>query len=117
MSIIELKKVSKVYNPKQIAVRAVREVSLAFEPGEFTAIVGASGSGKTTLLNMIGGIDDPTEGEVWVSDKNFSTLSEKQKTKFRRDHIGFIFQNYNLLPVLTALENVEFIMEMQGRPY
>lgn len=116
MEIIEIKNLSKTYNPKTIPVHAVNQVNLTFKEGEFTAIVGASGSGKTTLLNMIGGIDNPSEGEVWIASNNLADMSETQKTKFRRDHIGFVFQSYNLLPVLTAMENVEFIMEMQGRP-
>ena len=116
MEIIEIKNLSKTYNPKTIPVHAVNQVNLTFKEGEFTAIVGASGSGKTTLLNMIGGIDNPTDGEVWIASNNLTRMSETQKTKFRRDHIGFVFQSYNLLPVLTAMENVEFIMEMQERP-
>ena len=116
MEIIEIKNLSKTYNPKTIPVHAVNQVNLTFKEGEFTAIVGASGSGKTTLLNMIGGIDNPSDGEVWIASNNLTNMSETQKTKFRRDHIGFVFQSYNLLPVLTAIENVEFIMEMQGKP-
>ena len=116
MPVITLKNVTKVYNPQGIAVRAVNEVSLTFDAGEFTAIVGASGSGKTTLLNIMGGIDTPTSGEVVVQGERIYTLSERKLTTFRRNHIGFIFQQYNLLPVLTAQENVAFILEMQGRP-
>ena len=116
MPVIALKNVTKVYNPQGIAVTAVNDVSLTFDAGEFTTIVGASGSGKTTLLNMIGGIDQPTRGEVIVQNERIHTLSETKLTAFRRNNIGFIFQQYNLLPVLTAQENVEFILEMQGRP-
>ncbi len=116
MSVIEIMNVSKIYNTSGIAVKAVNGVSLAFDAGEFTAIVGASGSGKTTLLNMIGGIDKPTSGEIIVDHKKVNELSETKLTAFRRNNIGFIFQQYNLLPVLTAQENVEFILEMQGRP-
>ena len=115
-TVIELKQISKVYNPKTIPVNAVKNISLSFQEKEFTAIVGASGSGKTTLLNMIGGIDTPTKGEVWIKGNKVSDLSDNQLTNFRRDNIGFVFQQYNLLPVLTAKENVEFIMEMQNRP-
>lgn len=115
MPVITLKNVTKVYNPQGIAVTAVNDVSLTFDAGEFTTIVGASGSGKTTLLNMIGGIDQPTRGEVIVQNERIHTLSETKLTAFRRNNIGFIFQQYNLLPVLTAQENVEFILEMQGR--
>ena len=116
MPVILLKKVTKVYNPQGIAVQAVDDVSLTFDAGEFTVIVGASGSGKTTLLNMIGGIDTPTRGEVVAQGERIHTLSERKLTEFRRNHIGFIFQQYNLLPVLTAKENVAFILEMQGKP-
>lgn len=116
MSVIELKNLRKVYNEKTVKVNAVNNVSLSFSANEFTAIVGASGSGKTTLLNLIGGIDKPTSGQVFINGKNVSELSEKAMTKFRRDNIGFVFQQYNLLPVLTAKENVEFVMELQNRP-
>lgn len=113
MKIIELKNLSKTFNPETLPVHAVRNVSLSIVQGEFTAIVGASGSGKTTLLNLIGGIDFPSDGEVWIDEQLTNDFSESAITKFRRDHIGFVFQNFNLLPVLTAKENVEFIMEMQ----
>ena len=115
-TVIRLKSLKKVYNEKTVPVNAVNDVSLSFKEKEFTAIVGASGSGKTTLLNLIGGIDDPTDGDVLINGKNISQLSDAKKTAFRRDNIGFVFQQYNLLPVLTASENVGFIMEMQKRP-
>merc|ERR1712224_1057568 len=99
-----------------VPVNAVNDVSLSFKAKEFTAIVGASGSGKTTLLNLIGGIDTPTSGNVFINGKNVSELSENKMTQFRRDNIGFVFQQYNLLPVLTVKENVEFIMELQKKP-
>lgn len=113
--VIEVKNVSKIYNPSTIPIRAVNNVNLTFQPGEFTVIVGASGSGKTSLLNLIGGIDSPNEGEVWVGGENISTMSESKLTLFRRNNIGFVFQQFNLLPVLSAQENVEFILEMQGK--
>ena len=116
MEIIELRKLSKTYNPDTLPVHAVKNVDLSISQGEFTAIVGASGSGKTTLLNLIGGIDIPSAGEVWIDRQLTNDFSESQITRFRRDHIGFVFQNFNLLPVLTAKENVEFIMEMQKVP-
>ena len=116
MNVIELKGLRKIYNEKTVPVNAVNNVSLSFQSKEFTAIVGASGSGKTTLLNLIGGIDTPTSGEVFINGNNVTQLSEKEMTQFRRDNIGFVFQQYNLLPVLTAKENVEFVMEMQNRP-
>ncbi len=116
MPVIQLKNLSKTYTSDAIEVHAVRNVTLNFGEGEFTAIAGASGSGKTTLLNMIGGIDTPSTGEVWVGPKNIGAMNDKERTAFRRDTIGFVFQSYNLLPVLTAAENVGFIMELQKRP-
>lgn len=115
MSIIKIKNLSKIYNPETIPVKAVDGVDLTFEKGEFTAIVGPSGSGKTTMLNMIGGLDKPTTGEVVIDGKSVVKLSEKELIAFRRDNIGFVFQDYSLLPVLTAKENVRFVMELQGR--
>jgi putative ABC transport system ATP-binding protein len=97
-------------------VRAVDDLSLHIEQGEFVAIMGPSGSGKTTILNMLGGIDTPTSGVVVIDGSNICELSEKALIAFRRDNIGFIFQDYSLLPVLTALENVEFVMQLQGLP-
>ena len=116
MDLIVTKGITKTYNPKKIPVHALQGVDLTINEGEFTAIVGASGSGKTTLLNLIGGIDTPTSGNVFINGKNVSELSENKMTQFRRDNIGFVFQQYNLLPVLTAKENVEFIMELQKKP-
>lgn len=113
---IKTSKLSKVYNPdSDFPVHAVRELDLNIEQGEFVAIMGPSGSGKTTLLNLLGGIDKPTSGKVDIDGCNICALTEKQQIAFRRDHIGFIFQDYSLLPVLTALENVEFIMQLQGK--
>lgn len=113
---IKISKLSKVYNPNSdFPIHAVRELNLNIEQGEFVAIMGPSGSGKTTLLNLLGGIDKPTSGEVAIDGCNICALTEKQQIAFRRDHIGFIFQDYSLLPVLTALENVEFIMQLQGK--
>ena len=116
MNVIEIKNLRKIYNEKTVPVNAVNDVCLSFKAKEFTAIVGASCSGKTTLLNLIGGIDTPTSGNVFINGKNVSELSENKMTQFRRDNIGFVFQQYNLLPVLTAKENVEFIMELQKKP-
>jgi putative ABC transport system ATP-binding protein len=116
MSIINLQNLHKTYSSDAIEVHAVRGVNLRFQEGEFTAIAGASGSGKTTLLNMIGGIDTPSAGEISIGKHNISTMPEKERTAFRRDNIGFVFQSYNLLPVLTAAENVGFIMELQKCP-
>lgn len=112
---IQINKLCKTYNPEsEFPVRAVDNLNLTIEKGEFIAVVGPSGSGKTTLLNMIGGIDDSTSGEVIIDGQNITEMSEKTKISFRRDNVGFIFQDYSLLPVLTALENVEFIMQLQG---
>lgn len=116
MSVIKTQGVTKVYDPGKIAVYALRGVDLTIEPGEFTAIVGPSGSGKTTLLNIIGGLDRPSEGGVEVDGTDISELSDNQLIDFRKAHIGFVFQAYNLIPVLTAKENVEFVMLLQKRP-
>ncbi|EQM44067.1 ABC transporter family protein [Vibrio parahaemolyticus NIHCB0757] len=96
-------------------MHAVQHVDLEIKQGEFVAIMGPSGSGKTTLLNMLGGIDAPTSGSVEIDGCLISEMSEKELIAYRRDNIGFIFQDYSLLPVLTALENVEFVMQLQGK--
>ena len=115
MSIIQTRGVTKVYNPDKIPVNALRGVDLDIAAGEFTAIVGPSGSGKTTLLNIIGGLDRPSGGTVSVGDTEINDLSDNQLIDFRKDNIGFVFQAYNLIPVLTAQENVEFVMLLQKR--
>ncbi|HOP05479.1 MAG TPA: ABC transporter ATP-binding protein [Tenuifilaceae bacterium] len=115
MKILELKNLVKVYNGTEIKVKAVDNVNLSFEEGEFAAIVGPSGSGKTTLLNLIGGLDSITEGEIIINGTNIGQLKPSQLIDFRLKNIGFVFQAYNLIPVLTAKENVEFIMELQGK--
>ncbi len=114
MNVIEIKDLVKIYTNTAMEVRAVDNVNLTIEKGEFTAIVGPSGSGKTTLLNMIGGLDQATSGQVLVDGIDIATLNAKQLVDFRLHNIGFVFQSYNLIPVLTASENVSFIMEMQG---
>lgn len=114
MKIIEIKNLHKIYNSDSVSVRAVNGVDLTFEEGEFSAIVGPSGSGKTTLLNVIGGLDDATEGSVIIDGVKINELSSRKLTDFRMKNIGFVFQAYNLIPVLTAKENVEFIMQLQG---
>jgi len=116
MKVIKTKGITKVYNPKTIPVQALRGIDMEIEVGEFTAIVGPSGSGKTTLLNIIGGLDRPTEGYVEVGGQDISQLSDNQLIDFRKNKIGFVFQAYNLIPVLTAEENVEFVMLLQKRP-
>lgn len=114
MKVIEIEGLHKIYNPKKVPVHALNGIDLAINAGEFTAIVGPSGSGKSTLLNMIGGLDTPTEGKVTINGIDISTLSPRQLIDFRLRNIGFVFQDYSLLPVLTARENVEFIMQLQG---
>ena len=115
MKVLELKNLVKIYNDSEVEVKAVDHVDLSFEQGEFAAIVGPSGSGKTTLLNMIGGLDNPTEGDIIVNDENIREFSSSKLIDFRLRNIGFVFQAYNLIPVLTAKENVEFIMQLQGK--
>jgi len=114
MKIIEINNLHKTYDSDSVPVHAVNGVDLSFEEGEFAAIVGPSGSGKTTLLNIIGGLDDATEGSVSINNIKVTELSSKKLTDFRMHNIGFVFQAYNLIPVLTAKENVEFIMHLQG---
>ncbi len=114
MKVIEAKNVHKIYTG-HVEVHAVRGIDLSFEQGEFAAIVGPSGSGKTTFLNMLGGLDQPTEGDIIVNDENISALRPSKLIDFRMRNIGFVFQAYNLIPVLTAKENVEFVMQLQGR--
>jgi putative ABC transport system ATP-binding protein len=115
-NIIESHNLSKVYNPSTIPVHAVNDVDLIVEEGEFTALVGPSGSGKTTLLNLIGGLDYPTGGNVKIEGVDITKMSENKLIDFRLRNIGFVFQAYNLIPVLTASENVEFVMLLQKIP-
>jgi putative ABC transport system ATP-binding protein len=114
MSLITLSNLRKVYTETASDVVAVDSIQLTLEAGEFAALVGPSGCGKTTLLNLIGGLDRPTAGSVVVSGTDLSTLSDADLVRFRLEHIGFVFQAYNLIPVLTALENTVFILELQG---
>lgn len=156
MKVIEIKNVEKIYNDSEVKVHAINGIDLSFEEGEFAAIVGPSGSGKTTLLNMLGGLDNPTKGDILINDFSVSRMyadieqyrsrispalrtvmritiipailrgiikiprvvrrmaAERKLIDFRLNHIGFVFQSYNLLPVLTARENTEFVMQMQG---
>jgi len=115
-NIIESHNLSKIYNPDTIPVNAVSGVDLQVEEGEFTALVGPSGSGKTTLLNLIGGLDYPTGGDVKIGGVDITKMSENKLIDFRLKNIGFVFQAYNLIPVLTASENVEFVMLLQKTP-
>ncbi|MDA1091827.1 MAG: ABC transporter ATP-binding protein [Acidobacteria bacterium] len=104
----------KIFQQEAEEVRAVRDVSVTIERGEFTALAGPSGSGKTTLLNVIGGLTRPTRGRVWVAGQEVSEMSNQALARLRLEQVGFIFQAYNLLPVLTAMENAEFPMLLQG---
>ena len=115
MNVIEIKDLYKIYNGSSVEVRAVNGINLTVEEGEFTAIVGPSGSGKTTFLNLLGGLDRPTKGSVYVDNVDIWKLKSRKLIDFRLNNIGFVFQAYNLIPVLTAKENVEFIMQLQGR--
>jgi putative ABC transport system ATP-binding protein len=112
-TVIDAHNISKVYNIRTIPVYAVNNVHLHLERGEFTALVGPSGSGKTTLLNMIGGLDKPDEGNIFINGVDITRLSANELIDFRLKNIGFVFQSFNLIPVLTAKENVEFIMQLQ----
>ncbi len=112
--VIVTDKVTKIFDPDGIPVNALNGIDLTITSGEFTAIVGPSGSGKTTFLNIISGLDTPTEGKVWLSGKIISEMNGNELSDFRRDNIGFIFQAYNLIPVLTVEENVEYIMLLAG---
>lgn len=112
--IIKAEAVEKTYHDNGVDVRAVRGIELEVEAGEFSAVVGPSGSGKTTLFNVISGLDSPTSGKVILGGQPISEMAGKNLSDFRRDHIGFIFQAYNLIPVLTVEENVEYIMLLQG---
>jgi putative ABC transport system ATP-binding protein len=111
---IETEELKKTYKQGSLKVKAVDNVNLKISDGEFTAIVGPSGSGKTTLLNCIGGLDNPTSGKVIIDGELISSYSSDQMIKFRLNNIGFVFQSYNLIPVLTAKENIEMVMLMQG---
>ena len=114
--VISVKGVTKVYSDNGVPVDALRGIDLTIRTGEFTAIVGPSGSGKTTFLNIISGLDTCSEGEVWLNGKLLSRMSGRELSDFRRDSIGFIFQAYNLIPVLTVEENIEYVMLLQGLP-
>jgi len=113
--VIRTRDIAKVYHESKIPVQALKDVDLEIGEGEFTAIVGPSGSGKTTLLNIIGGLDKPTDGRIQIGGTDISKLNESELIDFRLHNIGFVFQQYNLIPVLTAKENVEFIMLLQKR--
>ncbi len=115
-TVIVTEDVTRVYEPDGIPINALNGIDLMIKSGEFTALVGPSGSGKTTFLNIISGLDSPTEGKVLLAGKVLSEMSGNELSDFRRDNIGFIFQAYNLIPVLTVEENVEYIMLLAGVP-
>ena len=116
MKVIDIKNLTKIYNDSEYKVNALNGIDLSFEEGEFAAVVGPSGSGKTTLLNIVGGLDKPSGGEVIIYHTNIGKLKSSRLIDFRLKNIGFVFQAYNLIPVLSARENVEFIMHLQGKP-
>ena len=113
--VIDTHDISRIYNPDTIPVYAIRDVHLHIRRGEFTALVGPSGSGKTTLLNLIGGLDKPDQGKIIINGTDITSLSHGALIDFRLHNIGFVFQSYNLIPVLTARENAEFILLLQGK--
>ena len=115
-TVVALRDVTKLYRQGSLDVQALRGLDLTVHKGEFTALIGPSGSGKTTTLNLVGGLDSPTNGSVKVEGIDLGTLNRKQLSRLRRDRIGFVFQSYNLIPVLTAYENAEMVMWVQGVP-
>jgi len=112
--IVRLQDVVKTYRQGKVDVHAVNRVSLEIKNGDFAALCGPSGSGKTSILNLIGGLDVPTSGRVWVDDVDLSTLDNTELSEMRKNRIGFVFQAYNLIPVMTAYENAEFVLNLQG---
>jgi putative ABC transport system ATP-binding protein len=115
-SIVKLAEITKIYQQGKVEVRAVDGLSLNIGKGDFAALCGPSGSGKTTVLNLIGGLDVPNSGKVFLEDQDLATLSRSRVSNIRRDRLGFVFQAYNLIPVLTAYENAEFVLKLQGVP-
>ncbi len=116
MSTVELRNLNKIFGEGELAVHALRDINLDIDESDFVCLSGPSGSGKTTLLNMIGGLDRPTSGEVTVANKRIDKMGKGELAEMRLRNIGFIFQAYNLIPVLTARENIEFVMQLQGVP-
>jgi len=115
-ALLEARGLSKVYETRGVRTQALRQLDLRVASGEFTALAGPSGSGKTTLLNLFGGLDLPSQGSVWLEGEELSRLPPSRLARLRLWKLGFIFQAYNLIPVLSARENVEFVMELQGLP-
>jgi len=116
MTGIRAEHINKVYQQDHLAVKALWDVNLDIAEGEFLALVGPSGSGKSTLLNIVGGLDRPTSGRMWIGEQELGELSRRALSQLRLARIGFVFQQFNLIPVLTALENVEYVMLLQGVP-
>ena len=113
---VKLENVSKIYGSKEVKIIAVDEISFQIKKGEFVVVVGPSGAGKTTVLNILGGMDKATSGNVWIDGKNIAKYTDRQLTGYRREDIGFVFQFYNLVPNLTALENVELALQICKNP-
>jgi putative ABC transport system ATP-binding protein len=116
MPIVSVRGLTREYTQGQFTVKALRGVDIDVEAGEFTALMGPSGSGKTTLLNIIGGLDEPNAGSVMVDGHDLAKISSSARSDLRRNRLGFIFQSYNLIPVLSAVENTEFVLELRGVP-
>lgn len=115
-AIFRISKLSKIYRTGEVAVRALNEVTVDLNEGEMTVLLGPSGSGKSTFLNIVGGLDRATSGQVFFRDRELTACSERQLTRYRREHVGFVFQFYNLIPSLTARENVDLVTEIAANP-
>jgi putative ABC transport system ATP-binding protein len=115
-AVIRLEGVSKIFQPGALPVVALRDVTLAIRPGEMLAVAGPSGSGKTTLLNLIGGLDTPSAGSIWYRERDLATFGPRELTEYRRSALGFVFQFFNLIPNLTARENIEIATQISDRP-
>jgi putative ABC transport system ATP-binding protein len=113
-TIVELKNISKIYQQGEVEVKAVNDVCLSINKGDFAVLCGPSGSGKTSILNLIGGLDEPTLGNVWLEGVNLANQTSAQLAEIRKNRIGFVFQAYNLIPVMTAYENAAFVLDLQG---
>jgi len=113
-AIVKLKQLNKIYHQGLVEVKAVDNITLEIDKGDFAVLCGPSGSGKTSILNLIGALDKPTSGQVWLEDIDIAELSNAQLATIRKNRIGFVFQSYNLIPVMTAFENAAFVLELQG---
>jgi len=113
-AIVKLKQLNKIYHQGLVEVKAVDNITLEIDKGDFAVLCGPSGSGKTSILNLIGALDKPTSGQVWLEDVDIAELSNAQLAEIRKNRIGFVFQSYNLIPVMTAFENAAFVLELQG---